>query len=248
MTPAKEPMKPSDRKKPYCTDITWEGRADCKHCAIRQRVLFSEVSNEDLDEVLHTIDHLCYPAHAALYQLGETGKSIFTIRSGLVKLIQYLPNGNQRIVRLLKPGSVAGLELVVGQDYRHTAIALENTKVCRIPMAAIEHLGIDHPQLSHQMALRWQQSVDDAERFITELSTGTAESRVAHLLLLLQSESSKGNCRAISREDMGAMLGITTETASRVMADFKRRGITQDISAHHCQCDTTKLHQIISEQ
>lgn len=242
-------MKQSERKKPYCTDITWEGRADCKHCAIRERVLFSEISNEDLDDVLHTIDHLCYPAHAALYQLGETGKSVFTIRSGLVKLIQYLPNGNQRIVRLLKPGSVAGLELVVGQDYRHTAIALENTKVCRIPMAAIEHLGIDHPQLSRQMALRWQQSVDDAERFITELSTGTAESRVAHLLLLLlQSESSKGNCRAISREDMGAMLGITTETASRVMADFKRRGITQDISAHHCQCDATKLHQIISEQ
>jgi DNA-binding transcriptional regulator YhcF (GntR family) len=28
-----------------------------------------------------------------------------------------------------------------------------------------------------------------------------------------------------SREDMGALLGITTETASRIMAEFKRRGL-----------------------
>lgn len=28
-----------------------------------------------------------------------------------------------------------------------------------------------------------------------------------------------------SREDMGALLGITTETASRIMAAFKRHGL-----------------------
>ena len=28
-----------------------------------------------------------------------------------------------------------------------------------------------------------------------------------------------------SREDMGALLGITTETASRIMAEFRRRGL-----------------------
>jgi CRP-like cAMP-binding protein len=241
-------MTQNNHKKPRCTDITWEGRADCEHCAIRERVLFSEISNEDLDEVLHTIDHLIYPAHALLYQTDEKGKSLFTIRRGLVKLTQYLPNGGQRIVRLLKPGSVAGLELVVGQNYRHTAVALQDTEVCRIPMSTIEYLGAHHPQLSRQMALRWQQSLNEADRFITELSTGTAESRVAHLLLFLQNGSSEGSCPAISREDMGAMLGITTETASRVMAEFKRRGITQEISAHHCHCDTRQLRKITAEQ
>ena len=102
-------------KVPRCHDVTWEGRADCAHCVIRERVLFAEIANENLGEVLHSIDHLSYPAHAVLYQADEDGKSLFTIRRGIVKLTQYLSNGNQRIVRLLKPGSVAGLELVVGQ-------------------------------------------------------------------------------------------------------------------------------------
>jgi CRP-like cAMP-binding protein len=241
-------MTQANPKAPRCTDITWQGRADCEHCAIRERVLFSGISNEDLDDVLYTIDHLFYPAHAVLYQTGEAGKSLFTIRRGMVKLVRYLPNGNQRIVRLLRPGSVAGLELVVGQNYHHTAVALEGTEVCRIPMAAIEQLGIHHPQLSRQMALRWQQGLNEADRFITELSTGTAESRVAHLLLFLQNDPPKDNCMAISREDMGAMLGITTETASRVMAEFKRRGITREISAHYCHCDTVQLRKIANEQ
>lgn len=241
-------MKQASRKKPYCTDITRAGCADCENCAIRERVLFSSMPDEGLDEVLHAIDHLFYPAHGVLYQVGEEGKSLFTIRSGLIKLIQYLPSGNQRIVRLLRPGSVAGLELVVGKNYRHTAVALEGTEVCRIPMAIIEHLGAHHPQLSRQMALRWQMGLNEADRFITELSTGTAESRVAHLLLFLQTEALDGNCVMLSREDMGAMLGITTETASRVMAEFKRRGITQEISPRHCRCDTVQLRQIADEQ
>lgn len=241
-------MKQANQKSPRCTDITWHGRADCENCAIRERVLFSGISNEDLDEVLFTIDHLFYPPHAVLYQTGETGKSLFTIRRGIVKLVHYLPNGNQRIVRLLRPGSVAGLELVVGQNYRHTAVALDGTEVCRIPMAAIEQLGIHHPQLSRQMALRWEQGLNEADRFITELSTGTAESRVAHLLLFLQHDSADGSCMVLSREDMGAMLGITTETASRVMAEFKRRGITREISPHRCHCDTPQLRKIADEQ
>ncbi len=44
------------------------------------------------------------------------------------------------------------------------------------------------------------------------------------------------------------MLGITKETASRVMADFKRRGVTLETSPHHCRCDQAKLRQIADEQ
>jgi len=247
MTQAR-PKKQANHKIPRCTDATWEGSADCAHCVIRERVLFAEISNEDLHEVLHAIDHLSYLAHSVLYEEDEEGHSLFTIRSGMVKLVRYLSNGNPRIVRLLKPGAVAGLEVVIGQAYRHTAIALENTEVCRIPLSVIEHLGNHHhPQLCHQMARSWQLGLNEADRCITELSSGTAESRVAHLMLFLQADSADGHCRAMSREDMGAMLGITTETASRVMAEFKRRGITQETSPHHCRCDTAGLHKIIAE-
>ena len=238
-------QKKTQGKKAQCTDVTWAGRADCAHCAIRSRVLFADVSNEELDHILVTIDALAYPPHAVLYQAGEKGDSIFTIRSGLVKLVQYLPNGTQRIVRLLKAGDVAGLELSVGQPYRHAAIAMHETHTCRIPMSAVEHLGVDHPHLCHQFMLRWQRNMDDADRTITEFSTGPADARIARLLLHLSLPGEDGHCLVMGREDMGSILGITTETASRVMADFKRRGLLLESSnMHSCQCNKTLLRQL----
>lgn len=235
----------TQQKKARCTDVTWAGRADCFNCAIRSRVLFADVSNEELEHILVTIDDLAYAPHAVLYQAEEKGDSLFTIRRGLVKLVQYLPNGAQRIVRLLKAGDVAGLELAVGETYKHAAIALHETHVCRIPKSAIEHLGVDHPHLCHQFMVRWQQNLDEADRTITEFSTGPADARVARLLLRLSLPSEDGHCMLMGREDMGSILGITTETASRVMADFRRRGILMESSnSHSCHCNKKLLRQI----
>lgn len=238
-------QKKAQYKKSQCTDVTWAGRADCTHCAIRSRVLFADVAKEELEHILVTIDDLAYAPHAVLYQAGEKGDCMFTIRRGLVKLVQYLPNGAQRIVRLLKAGDVAGLELSVGHAYKHAAIALHETQVCRIPMSAIDHLGKDHTHLCHQFMLRWQRNMDDADRTITEFSTGPSDARIARLLLHLALPGEDGHCLVMGREDMGSILGITTETASRVMADFKRRGIILDSSNQHsCRCDNVLLRQV----
>lgn len=238
-------QKKVQRTKSQCTDFTWVGRADCPQCAIRNRVLFADVSNEELEHILVTIDDLAYAPHSVLYQAGEKGDAMFTIRRGLVKLVQYLPNGAQRIVRLLKSGDVAGLEVTVDRAYKHAAIALHETHVCRIPKTAIEHMGVDHPHLCHQFMTRWQRNVEEADRTITEFSTGPADVRIARLLLHLALPGEEGGCQVMGREDMGSILGITTETASRVMADFKRRGLLLESSNQHsCHCNKALLHQI----
>jgi len=146
------------------------------------------------------------------------------LRSGLIKLKVDLPNGGRRIVRLLRPGDVAGMETLVGENYHHTAIALQDAEVCRIPREMVIQLDQTNPAIHQALLLRWQRSVDQADHFITALSTGSAEARMARLLITL-------GCHGLyqepmpSREDMGALLGITTETASRIMAEFKRRGL-----------------------
>jgi CRP/FNR family transcriptional regulator, anaerobic regulatory protein len=213
------------------------------HCAIRERVMFSDVPNETLERALVTIDDLTYPPQAVLYQTGEKGDSLFTIRRGVVKLVHYLPNGSQRIVRILKPGDVGGIELTTDKTYHHTAIAMQEAKVCRIPLAVIEFLRMEHPHLCHQLELRLQRSLDDADRFIFDLATGSAEARVARLLLYMQDvPGCENRCVTVGREDMGAMLGITMETASRVMADFKRRSIISELpAANQCYCDVDML-------
>jgi CRP/FNR family transcriptional regulator, anaerobic regulatory protein len=236
----------SSSKKSNCTNVTWDGRADCVHCAIRQHVLFADIPEDQLENRLITIDNLTYSPHAVLYQVDEKDDALYTIRRGLVKLVQYLPNGTQRIVRLLKAGDVAGMERTVGDAYHHTAIAMQETSVCKIPLGLMESFGRDHT-ICHQLALRWQRSVDEADSVITQFSTGSAEARVARLLLHLQDIAGGSGCMVVNREDMGAMLGITTETASRVMADFKRRGLVHELPGQQCQCEGKQLELIAQD-
>ena len=71
--------------------------------------------------------------------------------------------------------------------------------------------------------LRWQKSLSDADAWLTQLSTGPAKKRVANLLLRLREEDST-ECFLFSREDIGYILSITIETASRTISDLKRKG------------------------
>jgi CRP/FNR family transcriptional regulator len=229
--------------KPNCTNVEWHGRAKCAVCEVRNFVLFSGLSSQELDSILQPVDNLHVPQHAVLYEEGTAAPSVYTVRSGLIKLKVDLPNGGQRIVRLLHPGDLVGMEALVGERHHHTAIALRDTDVCRIPREVVMRLDQTNPGVHQALLQRWQRSVDQADHFIVALSTGPAEARMARLLITLGC-SGKHPETLPSREDMGALLGITTETASRIMAEFKRRGLVHADKGNDMVCDHSGLTQL----
>jgi len=104
-------------------------------------VLFSDLSAADLDAIIQgvyePIDHFTYETASILYQEGCEDNAIYTIRNGLVKLVRYLPDGKERIIRLVKATDSIGLERILGRPYGHTAIALQPVTACRIPIGVL---------------------------------------------------------------------------------------------------------------
>lgn len=227
--------------KSNCINSQWIGKAKCHVCEVRQLVLFSGLESQKLDGILQQIDNMHLQSGGVLYHHDSTASHLFTIRSGFIKLAQQLPNGSQRIVRLLKVGDVLGLEALLGDSYHHTATALRDVDFCRIPVEVVQQLDREDPVLHQQLFKRWQRSVDQADQIITEFSTGSAEVRVARLLLHMACEGEKDGQMLLGREDMGEILGITTETASRVIADFKRRGLVREEKGLCSWCDLDRL-------
>ncbi|WP_029009188.1 Crp/Fnr family transcriptional regulator [Azospirillum halopraeferens] len=224
-------------------DAAWKGTAECRNCGIRDLVLFADLTEPDFSLIHLPIDEMTFPPGATLYDAEGDGHSVFTIRSGLVKLVQYLPDGTQRIVRLLRPGAVAGLEVLVGTTHQHTAVALQEVAVCRIPRDVIERLSRETPRLHRQLMQRWHQALQQADDWLTELSTGSARARLARLLIQLAGDAPDRPVRLFSREDLGAMLGITMETASRTVAEFKRQGLVREIAPNVALCNVPELRE-----
>jgi CRP-like cAMP-binding protein len=223
-------------------ESAWKGNAQCQDCGVRDLVLFADLKEDDFSLIHLPIDETEFEVGRTFYSAGDEGEYLYTIRSGLVKLVQYLPGGGQRIVRLLKRGAMAGLEVTLGQPYEHTAIALHPTSVCRIPRQVIERLSRETPRLHGQLIQRWHEALRQADDWLTELSTGKAPQRLARLLTHLV--ETDGTVTLFSREDLGAMLGITTEHASRTVAELKRQDALFEMSPNRYRCDLDQLECI----
>lgn len=208
-------------------------------------VLFADLEHDDFALIHKPIDELQFAPGHSLYHPGDAPNYVYTIRQGLLKLSQSLPSGDQRIVRLLRQGNLAGLEALLGQQYQHSAVVLEPLNVCKIPVSVVNRLRDETPRMHQQLLSRWQHALSEADSWLTELSTGTARARLARLLLRLTLCCPDDLIHLPGREDIGAMLAITTETASRLVAEFKREGFLIEADAKRMRANITKLEELV---
>ena len=212
---------------PIKSESAWRGTADCRSCGIRDVVLFADLRDEDFHLIHTPIDELEYMPGQALVRLGETATSLFTVRSGMVKLVRNTLDGRQRIVRVLRRGDVIGLEALMGPTYESDAVALNHVKVCRLPLQVIQRLNNETPRLHQRLLERWHRSLKEADDWLAELNFGNARQRLAGLILKMRTEDAPDLAHLFSREDMGAMLDLKLETVSRTLNAFAREGLIE---------------------
>lgn len=230
------------KNRALCTDPEWLGRSDCKNCGIRHMMLFSGLQDHDFDHILEPIDNFRYPEGTLFYNQGDRDNKVFSIRRGIVKLVQTQADGSVRIVRLLGAGSIIGLEALLDDLYRHTAIALEEVSVCRIHTTTLKHLEEEKPWLNEKIMAHWEQHLAFADRWISELSSGSVRSRILKLLnfLLELNPAETNTIRFFGYEDMASMLGTSRETFSRIVGELKDEGVlTQTEDKHIFQLSAT---------
>jgi CRP-like cAMP-binding protein len=233
------------KTKPYCTDENWHGRPDCKHCMIRSSVLFAVLTDAEIEEALLAVQNGWLEPGAELFAQGERDGCLYAIRAGCVKMVHTLDGGVSRTVRLHWRGEVVGLEALLNEPYRHSAVVLQKADVCRIPVSLVHDLAARNPELPYQIMRQGQVSLDAVESAVTDLNTGPAETRLAYLLLKFDSHSGGKPIPDLLREDIAGIIGVTTETASRLMADFRRRKLVWNEENHQLRCDAVALKKLV---
>lgn len=188
-----------------------------------------------------------FSAKEVIYREGDSADKVFFILNGKVKLLSYLPNGRARIVRIHNQGHWLGLEGLVDQPYEHTAIAIDDVEVCSIPMANICLLEKDDPQLYCQILKQGFSQLGQAAKWIADFSTGGIKSRVARLVdFLAKLEHGQSNMvELLTVHEMADMLGVTAESVSRIMAEFKRNDTLLKLDN---ESDSGELYEIDSQQ
>lgn len=184
-------------------------------------MICAEVSMEDLLAFHTPIDDLIFEAGATLYNMTDRATSIYCIRHGAIKLLRYDVSGNQRIVRILKKNDIVALESVFLDDQQHTAIAVTEAHICRIPVSHFRQFIEKYPALQRRLLEKSHEALREADNWLSELVSNTvpAKVRLARLLLQLRIGDSD-RIHRLKLADFGGILGITPETVSRLLREL----------------------------
>lgn len=232
-----------------CLSVRWDGRARCEKCAIRKHTLFADIDVVEYEVLLRPIQQYCFPATKMLYAQNIIAKDVFVVRKGLLKLEETLHDGSQRIVRLVEPGQVAGIECLLdhAQRYDHSALAVHEAEVCQIPYSVLHKLAEKKTEFFETLMEHWHRQLRSSEQIIVEFSTGTVRERVARILLKLISLAEREHeteIQLFSVRDMSALAGVTRESISRVMAEFKRSNLLTKAGNNRMYYDLAGLREI----
>ena len=228
---------------------TWLGRSDCRSCKIFKEVLFSDLSKKELETIIQgiyePIDEFNYAEGAVIYEEGYEDNAIYTIRDGLVKLVRHQSDGEGRIIRLMKTADTIGLERLLGRPYGHTAIALQPVTVCRIPIGVLRQLGEEKPRFYRKLMERWANALFQADDYIMMLLSGTVKQRVVQLICWLGEidHAHKSRVVMLNGRDIAAILDITPESVSRILAELKRQNILRPRTDGYYEYDAKALKE-----
>jgi CRP/FNR family transcriptional regulator len=202
----------------------------CKinQCALCDAHLFAGLSEEKFCEVQNMVSKATYQPGEAMFREGDHCSNLYVLRSGQVKLTTSLPDGRSQILRLGVPGHFLGFEVVDHDHYLYTAEALTTVEACLIRQKDMLRAVAENPMVCRRIARTLTEELEQAEGMIRDLGTKNAGERIASFLLSLasnQSNLSENLPLHLARHEIAEMVGLSTETVSRIMAQLQREAI-----------------------
>lgn len=232
-------------EKPSSPCITFLGarESDCRHCALRSTALFARLDASELDSRLKPIHNGIIKADSVVYREGDPADAVFTVRSGVVKLVGSCGGGTARILRLLGRGAAIGLEAMDRKAFEHTAIAMREVSLCRIPKDLLLDLVDSNHRLTVGLINKWHEHASWSDRWVSALYAGHVSERTVALIRMLVDVSGDPleAVRLPRTSDMADILRCSPEGISRCMAGLKRRRLLQRVAPWTYRCSPSLI-------
>lgn len=223
----------------------------CSTCLLGSFCLPVGLSAEDVAKVETLVaERLRLKKGETLYRQGDALSAVYSLRSGTLKTHIALSDGREQITGFHLPGEIVGLDGIGDLRQQSTALALEDTETCVIPMTDLESMARLLPSLQQQFHRILSREISQDHTHLLSLGSMRSEERLANFLLnLAQRYALRGysgqefNLR-MGREDIGSYLGMQIETVSRLFSRLTETGILQINLRHVKILDVEGLNEI----
>lgn len=228
----------SQQPAPHSIDVH-RLKAACSTCSLRELCLPGGLEQHELDRVDRMVNRR-RPIRRGdyLYRSGTALESLYAIRTGFMKSTVLHDDGREQVAGFHMMGDLIGLDAISSGRHLCDAIALEDSEVCEIPLAALEQLSRDIPSLQQHFHRIMSREIVRDHGVMLLLGTMRAEERLAAFLLnLSQRFAARGYSPSefhlrMTREEIGSYLGLKLETISRALSRFQEEGLLEVRTKH----------------
>lgn len=204
----------------------------CENCTHYNCYINKYTTDEWKPIISHYKSNEDYPAGATIFNTGDPVKGIYQIYSGKIKVVSFLGDGKERIVRLAKDEQLLGHRgFGENQFYPVSAITLTPAQITFIPFEIFYKAVKANPDLSISLLNFYADDLREMEKRMEAISVMNAKEKVALALLIVINSFgfSKKDPQLLSftpsRKDLSSIAGTTYETVVRMLSDFAHMGI-----------------------
>ena len=218
----------------------------CSACVRQKNCIVCKIKK--YSPSLKTIHSQLFRSNNQMFRVGDPLENLFVVKSGSVKTFITNQTGEEQILNFYGPGDILGLDGFSSNQYASTAVSLETSSACVLPIYKLEEvfeLLMPHWLIEFAMNKLKQESKN-----IYLLGKKNASTRIATFLLKLSENHKMLGCSetefdlSMSRDDIGNYLGLASETVSRTLTHMRKKGCVKLDRRHVTIVDTQHLHTL----
>lgn len=210
-----------------------DNRSECSFCSQQTNSLFCNAHRESLEELDR--EKVCYSFKKGqvVFHEGTRAYGLYCISSGKIKISKNGDDGKEHIYRLAKPGDLIAYKAILSDGlYSASAVALEDADLCFIPKEKfVKLLGTDSG-MSMEFIRLLSQELGRAEMKVAHLAQKPVRERLAEAILFVKETygvDADGETLSarLTRDEIANIVGTATESAIRLLSEFKKDGILE---------------------
>jgi CRP-like cAMP-binding protein len=206
----------------------------CESCIIKQFNSLKNLSKEELIRISSCKTSRLVKKGEVIFEEGEMLNGVFCVREGIGKLTKLSANGKDQTVTLVVKGELLGQRSIITEERTNLrATALNDMELCFIPKSEIMMDLNKNPNFTLDLLKRMALDLKEADNVIVDMAQKSVRQRLAEALLNIN-ESFGTNADGtlsvlLSREDFASIVGTATESAIRVLSQFKKEGLISTV-------------------
>jgi CRP-like cAMP-binding protein len=206
----------------------------CEQCIIRQFNSLKSLTKDELLRISGCKTSKIIKKGEVIFEEGESINGVFCIKDGICKLTKLSANGKDQIVKLVVKGELLGQRSIISDERTNLrATALNDMEVWFIPKGEIIKDLQGNNNFSFDVLKNMASDLKEADDIIVNMAQKSVRQRLAEALIGIN-ESFGTNADGtlsvlLSREDFASIVGTATESAIRVLSQFKKEGLISTV-------------------